>query len=965
MRRRFGRRRQRSDEGRGTPIDEQWLQRAAAILPVETLTRKSWDDLPDSLALVGAGEGPSGAWMAAVSPGCGADAAVAAALAAARHEGESPPRVVALAPSWAEADQRVASRLGVRALALGDPEGEGLAPDPLLVAIAPERIADALSGARGRELFARAHAGLEGLAAKHGGGLRIHESAVQLVLHTKPVASLIAGGETVTLELLVPSRESHVVTAGGVGELLDRLEGNLRRRLNDRKVREGEEGVRGRLLEALVQSAGLRSVRPWPLGGACDGVDAVAVDDAGALVIAIGRGSFGLSAVAESLRAACAIEPLVPALAGAAAPPVRLTAPARLALGGTKIEDAAAVVLRGWGGSIDCYVGSSADGPLRGFDLGRAPAAASLSSPSPSPRPPAASSAVAAPVAAPPEPEATTPETRDAGVAEGASEDRGNERDEGAGASGDGRRRRRRRGRGRGRSEARGNEEGGAEAPPQSQAPAAAAADVGFEEFSLFDLDEEAGAGEGRGRRRRRGRGRGRTSEGGGDDAPEAPAAAGKDESDEKEPRGRDRQRRNKGRGGKGRPKSEPQVDDDDLDEDLLELSPDAPDLDATEVPPYEDDDEGDGDGETEMDRVRLERERRRRARLSAAELVVDADAADDEDRQAPEEDEVALPRGRAAILAHADRESITAAIFLAREVRQIEGIWVYPQEDLMTFFRGVATDLRENTPVYVVGFTAKPSRDVLQAAALYRGRLVWFDHQDWPPEDVEAMKGAIGTNLAHLQPGAGSILSVVLPFCTRRSRFSDKLVDLVTGRFTQHDFQRWGRLWWWRLGEIAGQRGDRRNDVEMLLGGRPSDLTKEAAHAKPAPAPQELAFVSERDFRLVHFGGLGMVVAEIPEGLNLHLASRIARERYGAALSLARDVGSDVFVLGADDGLGRRAVDVAGMVAHLDEKFVWAEALPDADHVARLRVQPGPDGVDRLDELVAEIGMGRSILEG
>jgi len=62
---------------------------------------------------------------------------------------------------------------------------------------------------------------------------------------------------------------------------------------------------------------------------------------------------------------------------------------------------------------------------------------------------------------------------------------------------------------------------------------------------------------------------------------------------------------------------------------------------------------------------------------------------------------------------------------------------------------------------------------------------------------------------------------------------------------------------------------------------------------------------------------------------------------------------------------MGRRAVDVAGMVAHLDEKFVWAEALPDADHVARLRVQPGPDGVDRLDELVAEIGMGRSILEG
>jgi hypothetical protein len=301
----------------------------------------------------------------------------------------------------------------------------------------------------------------------------------------------------------------------------------------------------------------------------------------------------------------------------------------------------------------------------------------------------------------------------------------------------------------------------------------------------------------------------------------------------------------------------------------------------------------------------------------------------------------------------------------LAREMRQLEGVWIYPQEDLMTFFRAVATDLREDTPIYLLGFAAKPARDVIQAANLYPGRLVWFDHHEWPPEDLGAMRAALGDSYAQVRPGSGSVLPLVLPHCGRRSRFSDKLVDLVTGRFTTHDFQRWGRLWWWRLGQLAAKKGERRADLELLIAGRPSDLSREAERCDVPPPPAEVAWAAGRDFRMVHFAGVAMVVAEVPAELDVYLALRIARERFGALLGLGRHEGEATFVLAAEDNAGRRPIDVAGMAEHLGEKFSWVEALPDDDHVARIRVKGLTGDPSRLEALIAEIGMGRSILEG
>jgi hypothetical protein len=352
---------------------------------------------------------------------------------------------------------------------------------------------------------------------------------------------------------------------------------------------------------------------------------------------------------------------------------------------------------------------------------------------------------------------------------------------------------------------------------------------------------------------------------------------------------------------------------------------------------------------------------------LLAAADAPDEDAAPETDESSTPEPtaEVRKPRRRAAIVAHADRGSLIAALLLARDLRLLEGLWVYPQADLMTFFRSVATDLREETPIYLVGFTASPARDTIQAASLYSERITWFDHHDWPPEDLERLRDAVGATNVMVTPGAESPIPSVLAERTRRSRFSDKIVELSTGRFSQHDYERWGRVWWQRLGAIAAQSGDRRADIEPLLAGRPSDLAREAADVPTPPPPVEVEFVSSRDFRLVHFGGYRMVVVPTPPELDVHLAARVARERYDAPLSLGFTEGEEVVILAGDESRARRNLDLLSMGSHLVSKHEWIGALPVEDYVARIRIHDLVSKPDRLSDVIGEIAMGRSILEG
>jgi hypothetical protein len=934
---RFGRR--RASASRPQAIDEAWLRKLQGVLPGDAIARVACDAVPDTFALLAASrDAKGGHWLAALSPRIGLDAALALAVAAARGAAEPGASLVAASPDWTGSARRLASQIRIAgcpvALATIAPDGE--APEEETSLFVPaERLGAGFASAEARALFERAAESLRGLAAKHGGALRSAGGELELVLAAQPIAALRADGREPSLELKWPDRQRLALDAGQLADALDRLEGQVRKRLGERDARDGEHGLRARLARAFAAHAAPRFALLWPYGGTAEAADAVGVSADGELLVLAARERVGLAELSAVLQAAAALEPVLPALTLAAQPPVRVLEGAKLMIAGLNllpgVEEAAAALPSG----PTLVRAGAIEGPFN-------PVARSVATPPAAARP----APVPSLTALQPAPAAPALATQHAPAAPGGEGE--SARGEEAGEDG-ARKRRRRRGRRRGRGgrpldelrEDGAEEELAGDDAGEAEALAAEVAQErpepgGFETLSLLDLDDDgagaeaAAAGEpsdeaGRGRRRRR-RGRGRRR--GGEEDEEQPAEALPSAAE---------------------------------DEDLAELPElaEAPEP-SVDVPRYEDEEE---EPESELDRIRHERERRRRERAQSRDDAALATPAD-ETGEAPAE-ERGLPRGRVAIVAHADRESIVAAVLLAREMRQLEGLWIYPQEDLMTFFRGVATDLREDTPIYLLGFAAKPARDALQAATLYQDRLVWFDHHEWPPEDLGALRAALGDSHAQVRAGAGSVLPLVLPHCGRRSRFSDKLVDLVTGRFSAHDFQRWGRLWWWRLGQLAAKKGERRAELELLIAGRPSDLTREAERCDVPPPPPEVTWAASRDFRIVHFAGIAMVVVEVPAELDVYLALRIARERFGALLGLGRHEGDATLVLAAEDAAGRRPVDVAGMAEHLSQKFSWVEALPDDDHVARIRVKGVASDPSRLEALIAEIGMGRSILEG
>ena len=74
---------------------------------------------------------------------------------------------------------------------------------------------------------------------------------------------------------------------------------------------------------------------------------------------------------------------------------------------------------------------------------------------------------------------------------------------------------------------------------------------------------------------------------------------------------------------------------------------------------------------------------------------------------------------------------------------------------------------------------------------------------------------------------------------------------------------------------------------------------------------------------------------------------------------------GEELIVLGADEARGRRGLNLGAMIGHLSAKHEWIEALRDEDHVARMRVRDLASRPERLEEVIGELAMGRSILEG
>jgi len=1012
MMRRFSRRRRAGGDGGARALDASaWMTRLLEQEAVAASRLEPWSEAgtPESLAAIGRGEDREGQpLILAFSPHSAIDATLAGLAAAQRAttELEFTGRLLVAAPEWSAAARRLHAQVGatpyrVEALAVPTlaPAVIGFESDaePQWLALDAEQLAARLGTSQARSVFLRAALALEGLAAKHGGSVRVGIDRLELVVMARRVAEVRIEGDQVVLESQLGGRSRVPLVASDLAGAFDGLEGQLRRRLNDRKVREGEEGLRGRVVGQLATGAELRGLRPWPQPGReVDIVDAVGVNAEGDPVVVVVRQELDWSALAAALASLAPVAGLCPTLFAGMAPPLRLASPRLLLLAERFVEGLEPVlaaltlpyelrtVSDAPGPEVDLVPRSRGEGAeARGARRGRRRGGRSAEGRGPDRERTTAPTATAASTAE----EGVEPGVDGDGRPSPAAEARGGRRrggdrgdtpredgpprgpraEEGTESEEPGRRRgRRRRSRG-GRSsgngeatEAEGSGREGRVVEEGSRGEGGRGSRGRFEEVSLMDLDdgpaeseETAPArrdrdrdgdgdpdqdGEGaRRRRRRRGR-RGGSSGGGGRGESPGRAEEATEEGDGPES------------DGGGRVEEEDLVDSDDLEEILARLAGDVQEFDASESEElsYEDEEEDLGDDAAHEKRRDLEQRRRARQGGSDADRAADRPA----------------PRRRSVVLVHADRDSLFAALLLARDIRQLDGLWVYPQSELMTFFRSVATDLRDDTPIFVVGFQPSPARDVIQASSLYRGRLTWFDRRAWPPEDLMALRQSLGREAVHGGEDIDSVLPLVLETCSRRSRFSDKLVDLATGRFTRHDFERWGRLWWWRLGEIAKKAGDIRADVAPLLTGRPSDLTKEAARLEVPPPPEEVAHVAERDFRLVHFGGYVLVVVPVEGGADVHLVARIARERYDASLSLAYRVGEETLTFCGDEQGGRRTLDYLAVAAHLVDKLEWVDMRPDADHVARFRIRDLERHPERLEELIGEIAMGRSLLE-
>ena len=938
MMRRFSRKRRGEGAKKSSEVIDagRWLARIeeASAISVSKLEVISHESVSDRLALVARGLGESGeAVIVVFSPTNAGDALLAGLATGVRLSAEEAftGEVFVIAPTWSIAARR---RLGLVRVELPfnlrpisapelavnrrDVEAEA---DLEPTAVRIDTVGRHLSDAEEREVFQRATRSLEGLAAKHGGAIRGVGRSVELVVYAQKMAELRADEGAAALHIFSGQRQSTNLSQETLASAFDDLEGQIRRRLNDKKLRGSEEALRVNTLNPLIDASGLRAVSHWPTGGSDrDAIDVVGLGIDGRPVAGAARKILDLAALGAILDGVQKLRLAMPVVFTDASAPVRFETP-QLLLAAKEFEAAALQVLSALATGHSLYeIRTGRDHKVTLGAVRAEEAVRSMRDGPPRRRRQGGRSGRGG-------------EERKGGPGEARPSDSpGSETQADRGGS---RRRGRRGGRGAERSQ-----EGETKAKQPAERP-------GFEELSLFDLDDSEGKEEAQGPRRRgrqRSRGR-RRGEGKRDGKPESEnGSADGGRADESRS------------SAKPSPSSRDNAEDqeifaDDLTDVLSEIPDDLPALQPSPDLEYASDDLEPGDDEGDRDRQR-EREKRRAARKAD---VADVPVAVEPARP---------PRRRAVIVSAGDRDSLLSAVLLARDVRLLEGVWIYKQSDLMNFFREVMPDIQEGVPIHLVGFVPSPAADVLQAAALYRDRITWYDHHAWPPEDLFALKQAIGEDAVHHVTGGGSTLPLVLSTSTRRSRFSDKLVDLACGRFTEHDYERWGRLWWSRLGEFAGKSGDIRSEIEPLLAGRPSDLAKEAARAEVPEAPGEVAYVAGRDFKLVHFAGYSLVIVNASEGIDLHLASRIARERYGAQLSLAYAEASNLLVFGGQETGGRRTLDFGALAEHLAEKLDWIHALPDDDQVARFLVDELDIHPERLDEVVGEIAMGRSILE-
>ena len=337
----------------------------------------------------------------------------------------------------------------------------------------------------------------------------------------------------------------------------------------------------------------------------------------------------------------------------------------------------------------------------------------------------------------------------------------------------------------------------------------------------------------------------------------------------------------------------------------------------------------------------------------------IEAALAEAEEPAAPEVEPGLRRRSRAAIIVCDEPDSILAALVLARERRSVVSFRVCPQDGLMDFFRGPATDIGENTDVLLVGFTCHPHpTDTLNSAELFRGRLRWFDHHEWAVEDLERLRRAISEEAVLIVEGAASPLAAVLATAERRSRFTDKLVELSARRLAEGDMEKWGYQVVGLLQKMAGKPGEYRNEISPLLSGKTGDLPSFDAVYR-----EEAAWVKENDPRIVHFGEYQLAVVRVPNELDAGEVGRRVRMSTGARLSLSSREGEDLLLIGCNEE--KRPINVLGLADHVGARVPWAQVKPGGDRLGRIRVAELDSHPERIETLIGEIVRNRSILYG
>ena len=365
MRRGFGRgRRGRSGSGdarRGAIDAAQAFEKiaAAGISGIPALDSLVREDVPTSFAVVGAGTREDGSEViVAYAPRHGGDAALAAlACAAGRTTADGrAAEVVAIAPQWSIAARRRLALLSggaLRVRAIAEPslsdDGREVAVDATetLSAVAPGRAGAGLAGQAEQELFQRALSAFEGLAAKHGGALRAADGVVELVVLAGCVAVLRARNGAVELETRVGDRQTSRLSAGELATQLDGLEGLLRKRLGDRRVRGGEPGLRSQVAAELTEGAGLRGVSLWPLvGSEPPALDLVGVREDGRPLVAAVRERLSIEDLAAILDAFQVLSQGLSTLLADVSAPVTVGRP-QLALAATAFDESVLGIVPG------------------------------------------------------------------------------------------------------------------------------------------------------------------------------------------------------------------------------------------------------------------------------------------------------------------------------------------------------------------------------------------------------------------------------------------------------------------------------------------------------------------------------------------------------------------------------------------------------------------------------------------